>query len=66
MECFLLRLHDKVVNREGDDDVIWLESKSGTFFVKSPYAILELGRSMPLSIGVVWNSQIPPKASFFA
>ncbi|RVW44331.1 hypothetical protein CK203_071026 [Vitis vinifera] len=63
VECFLLRLHDKVVNREGDDDVIWLESKSGTFFVKSPYAILELGRSMPLSIGVVWNSQVPPKAS---
>ena len=41
MEPFLSRLQDKVVNGEGGDKVIWLETKSGTFFVKSLYSILK-------------------------
>ena len=53
------------MNGEGEDKVIWLETKSGTFSIKSLYSILERGRLVPFPIGVVWNAWVPPKASFF-
>ena len=56
MESFFSRLQGKMVNREGEDKVIWMESKNGTTSVKASYSILKLGRSIPFSIGVIWNS----------
>ena len=53
---FFSRLQGKMVNREGEDKVIWMESKNGTTSVKASYSILKLGRSIPFSIGVIWNS----------
>ena len=53
------------MNGEGEDKVIWLETKSGTFSIKSLYSILERGRLVPFPLGVVWNAWVPPKASFF-
>lgn len=38
MECFLLRLQDKVVNGEWEHDVIWLDSKNGTSCINSLYS----------------------------
>ena len=43
-----------------------MESKSVTFFVKSLYASLEIGSFVQFPIGVVWNTWVPPKVSFFA
>ena len=45
VECFLARLQDKVVveGREECDKVCWVETKSGTFSIKSLYASLEVG-----------------------
>ena len=66
MECFLARLQDKVVVDEGEDKVWWLETRSETFFVKSLYSSLEMGRSVPFSVNTRWNAWVPPKVSFFA
>lgn len=64
MERFILRFQGKAVNREGKDKVIdWRQS--GTFSIKFLYYVLELGRSMPFLVGIVWNSLVLPKASFF-
>ena len=37
MEHFPFRLQDKVVNEEGEDKIIWLETKNGTFSIKPLY-----------------------------
>ena len=50
VECFPLRLQDKAVK------VIWLETKSGSFSVRSLDTCLELGSSAPFSETIVWNS----------
>ena len=50
----------------GEDKVIWFETSSRTFFVKTLHSILELGRLAPFLVGVVWNSWVPLKVSFFA
>ena len=42
MECFLLKLQDKRVYRDEDDRmVVWTDSKSRKFSVKSLYFALE-------------------------
>ena len=53
------------MNGEGEDTVIWLETKSGTFSIKSLYSIPKRGRLVPFPIGVVWNAWVPPNMSFF-
>lgn len=50
------------MNEEGEDKVIWLETKTKTFSLP----ILEPGRSTPFLVRVVWNVWVPLKASFFA
>ena len=44
MECFFARLQDKVVEESKEDKVCWVDTKSGTFFVKSLYVSLETRR----------------------
>ena len=41
MEQFFSRLQGKAENRRGEDKVIWLETKSGTFSIESVYFALE-------------------------
>ena len=53
---FFSRLQGKMVNREGEDKVIWMESKNGTTFIKASYSILKPGRSISFPMGVIWNS----------
>ena len=62
----LERLQNKVVVEGREDKVYWLETKSGTFFVKSFYSSLEVRRSMLFLVGIVWNVWVPRKMSFFA
>ena len=67
MECFLLKLQDnKVVDVERKDKVFSVETKSGSFFVKSLYSILEVGRVESFLTSVVRNAWVPSKVSFFA
>ena len=40
-------------------------TKSGSFFVKSLYFILEEVRVSPFPTSIVWNDCVPPKVSFF-
>ena len=65
VERFLARLLVKVVVEEGEDLVCWLEAKRGTFFIRSLYSNLEVGRSEPFPYGIVWNAWVPPKVSLF-
>ena len=66
MECFFARLQDKVVEESKEDKVCWVDTKSGTFFVKSLYASLKTGRVVQFPSSVVWNAWVPPKVCFFA
>lgn len=66
MKHIFLRLQEKEINKGGEDKVIWFETRSRTFFVKTLHSILELGRLAPFLVGVVWNSWVPLKVSFFA
>ena len=63
VEHFWARLQDKVVE---EDKVCWVDTKSGTFSIKSLYASLETGRVVQFPSSVVWNAWVPPKVSFFA
>ena len=66
MERFLLRIQGKRVSREVEDRVLWAESKSRKFFVKSFYIALEPKGSTPFPMSSIWRSYVPPKISFFA
>ena len=55
-----------MVEKGKEDKVCWVETKSGTFSVKSLYASLEIGRVVQFPSSVVWNVWVPPKVSFFA
>ncbi|RVW93922.1 hypothetical protein CK203_028234 [Vitis vinifera] len=46
--CFLSRIQDKVVVEERKDVAFWADTKSGSFFVKSLYSILEEGKVLTL------------------
>lgn len=41
------------------------ESKNGVFSTKHLFSILELGRSIPFPLKIIWNSQVLTKVSFF-
>ena len=56
VEPFLARLQDKVVEEGKEDKVCWVETKSGTFSVKSLYASLETGRVVQFPSSVVWKA----------
>ena len=65
MECFLSRIQEKVVVEKREDEVFWVDAKSGSFSIKSLYSILEEERVDPFPTSVVWNAWVPPKISFF-
>ena len=47
-----------------DDVMVWLPTKDGAFFVKSSF--LADRRVEPFPHGIVWNSWVPLRISFFA
>ncbi|RVX00794.1 hypothetical protein CK203_026384 [Vitis vinifera] len=63
---FLARLQDKVVEEGKEDKVCWVDTKSGTFSIKSLYASLEIRRKVQFPSSVVWNVWVPCKVCFFA
>ena len=66
MERFLLRLQGWRVYSDVEDRVVWTKSKDGRFSVKSLYKALEPERQGDFPARVIWNSWVPPRASFFA
>ena len=65
MGWFLLRIQDRVVVEEREDEAFWASTESGSFSVKSLYSILEEVRVNPFPTSIVWNAWVPPKVSFF-
>ena len=49
-----------------EDNVVWLNTKNDIFPVKSFYCSLSYGKIEALLFGIVWNSWVPSKISFFA
>ena len=45
--------------------MVWMDSRNGTFCIKVLYSVLNPKRSIPFLVEVIWNSQVPFKASFF-
>lgn len=66
MKGFLLRLHGKRVHGDEEDKVLWKETKSCKFIIKSLYNALELGISVSFLMKIIWNSWVQPKVSLFA
>ena len=66
VEQFLLRLQEKRVYRDEEDNVLWIESKSRNFLVKTLYLALESGGLISFLMSIIWNSWVPPKVGFFA
>ena len=54
-----------MVEEGKEEKVCLVETKSGTFFVKSLFASLEIGRVVQFPSSVVLNVWVPPKVSFF-
>ena len=66
VECFILKIQAFRVQREDEDKVVWITSKSGAFSVKSLYSILEPGGSFLFPYGSIWRANVSPKVAFFA
>ena len=63
---FLEWLHGKRVQGDVDDMVLWTETKSGNFLVKSLYLVLEEGCPSLFPSSYIWNVWVQPKISLFA
>ena len=63
---FLEWLHGKRVHGDVDDMVLWTETKSGNFLVKSLYLVLEEGCPSLFPSSYIWNVWVQPKISLFA
>ena len=66
MERFLLRLQERGVYSDVEDQVVWTKAKDGRFSVKSLYKTLEPKRLGDFPARVIWNSLVPPRVSFFS
>ena len=67
VESFLVRLHGKRVSGDVEDLVLWTDTKSGKFSVKSLYNALELGDSFSFPSSCIWATlRVQPMISFFA
>ena len=53
MEQFLLRLQEKRVYRDEEDNVLWIESKSRKFLVKTLYLALESGGLISFLMSII-------------
>ena len=65
VESSLLCWHRKRVQRDEEDEVLWMETKSGKFSVESLYKALESGFLDPFLMKIIWNSCVQPKVGFF-
>ena len=63
---FLFQLQGHSVNRKQDDRLVWKGDGKGRFSVEALYSLLELDSATPFLVGVIWNSWVPSKVSFFA
>lgn len=54
------------MNREVDDRMIWIKSKSKFFSVKNTFMASWYWEVSFFPNGIIWNSLALPKASFFA
>ena len=55
-----------MVEEGKEDKVCWVETKRGTFSVKSLYASLETGSVVQFPPSIVCNAWVPPQVMFFA
>ena len=60
------RLSTHPLSVETDDAMVWLPMKDGAFFVKSFYSSLADRKVELFPDGIVWNSRVSPRISFFA
>ena len=47
------------------DRVVWKETKSGIFTVKSLYSAVEPGNTVRFPRNIIWSLYVPPKVGFF-
>ena len=66
MQAFLGRLSIHPLSVETDDVMVWLPTKDGAFSMKSLYSSLVDMRVELFPHGIVWNSWVPLRISFFA
>ena len=66
VERFFLRLQKWRVSRNEEDRLVWVGEKSGKFFVKALYNVLQLNGPSNFLVAIIWNSWVPPKVSFFS
>ena len=66
VQAFLGRLSIHPLSVETDDVMVWLPTKDGAFSVKSLYSSLVDMRVELFPHGIVWNSWVPLRISFFA
>ena len=66
VERFLLRLQERRVYSDVEDQVVWTKAKDERFSVKSLYKALESESLGDFLARVIWNSLVPPRVSFFA
>lgn len=59
IERFLYKLQGKLVNREGEDRIVWRDSINEVFYVKDLYFVLELACVIPSPLGIIWNTWVP-------
>ena len=45
--------------------MLWTESTSRKIFVKTFYNALQLGRSVPFTMSIIWRPSMPPKVRLF-
>ena len=63
VESFLLRLHRQRVHRDEEDKMLWIETKSGKFIVRSLHNALESGNSVSFPMKIIWKSGVQPTVS---
>ena len=66
MQAFFGKLSAHPTSLETDDVMVWLPTKDGVFSIRPFYSSLENRRVEPLPHGIVWNSWVSPRISFFA
>ena len=64
MERFLLRLQERGVYSDVEDQVVWTKANDERFSVKSLYKALEPERLGDFLARFIWNSLVPSRVSF--
>lgn len=61
----LLRISEENVEPGIENNVVWLEEKSGQFTVKSLLKVLQPGPSCSFPENIIWQSKVQPRVCFF-